>query len=470
MVELRSNAEKLADQARELPNFKDFPLPGVKEHVAQILDMIGRVEGIFSTYTKHDISHIDTMLDMLDWLIPPSTKEIMSPVEWLLITLSVYLHDLGMVVTADEYFKREENSLYNEFREGIEKDPNGKDYLARVNKSMATEEKERFFYQEFIRSEHAKRIREWISGRHSTYWGENVKPVSDKIADILRYWVILPACHVVYVERGSEPQRIGFDTCIEALRYFHSDDYEGDRMGSISYEMLEAPPRHEEEQSYELAFMVRSTWTPEQNFVLNRNENAPAVCLEGIRVDNHLPGYDVRDRSDYRMSRRGSSSVCALLSVRGNKNFRTTVSRSDLERDGEYFRVAEICTELLFKHIKREVRRISKKRGKSLSQASTAGRWIYRILSESIYSSRVSNFIHGLYVNIPSIVVEEIDIDVDKNSIKTNRNLVSQNELGKMKIFWTIESRLSDYLGYISRDLGRELSLNNFLGALAPEL
>lgn len=186
MVELRSNAEKLADQARELPNFKDFPLPGVKEHVAQILDMIGRVEGIFSTYTKHDISHIDTMLDMLDWLVPPSTKEIMSPVEWLLITLSVYLHDLGMVVTADEYFKREENPLYNEFREGIEKDPNGKDYLARVNKSMTTEEKEKFFYQEFVRSEHAKRIREWISGRHSTYWGENVKPVSDKIAELLK--------------------------------------------------------------------------------------------------------------------------------------------------------------------------------------------------------------------------------------------------------------------------------------------
>jgi hypothetical protein len=36
--------------------------------------------------------------------------------------------------------------------------------------------------------------------------------------------------------------------------------------------------------------------------------------------------------------------------------------------------------------------------------------------------------------------------------------------------FWTIESRLVFYLGTISRDLGKELSLNEFLGTLAPEL
>lgn len=37
------------------------------------------------------------------------------------------------------------------------------------------------------------------------------------------------------------------------------------------------------------------------------------------------------------------------------------------------------------------------------------------------------------------------------------------------KEFWTIESRLVDSLGTISRDLGRELSLNEFLIALAPD-
>jgi hypothetical protein len=36
--------------------------------------------------------------------------------------------------------------------------------------------------------------------------------------------------------------------------------------------------------------------------------------------------------------------------------------------------------------------------------------------------------------------------------------------------FWTLESRSVDSLGLISRDLGRELSLNQFLLALAPDL
>ena len=90
MTELISNAEQLADKARELPAFKNFSLPGVKRQIRAMLAMIGRVKGIFSTYTLHDISHIDGMLNMLEWLVPQETKAKMTLPDWLLIVLTVY--------------------------------------------------------------------------------------------------------------------------------------------------------------------------------------------------------------------------------------------------------------------------------------------------------------------------------------------------------------------------------------------
>ena len=72
-MELITNAERRADEARKLANFKHLALPGVRSKVAEILNLIGR-EGIFSTYTVHDITHIDAMLKMLDWLVPEPTS------------------------------------------------------------------------------------------------------------------------------------------------------------------------------------------------------------------------------------------------------------------------------------------------------------------------------------------------------------------------------------------------------------
>lgn len=184
MVSLNSKAEEFADKSRDLPSFKTFSLIAVKENVAGILNMIGRVEGIFSTYTLHDISHVDDMLNMLDWLVPPSTQKEMTPVDWLQIVLSIYLHDLGMVVTSAEYDNRMDNPKFCEFLESLDKDAEGKDYLARTE-NMNPDEKKRFFYQEFVRMQHASRIREWITGRHSIQWGDTVKLIAEEIAKIL---------------------------------------------------------------------------------------------------------------------------------------------------------------------------------------------------------------------------------------------------------------------------------------------
>ena len=89
----------------------------------------------------------------------------MTSADWLLVVLAIYLHDLGMLATEDEFRHRNEDPDFREWFEELDKGDEGGEFLARANKRMNMEEKERFFFQEYIRKTHAARIREWITGR-----------------------------------------------------------------------------------------------------------------------------------------------------------------------------------------------------------------------------------------------------------------------------------------------------------------
>jgi len=43
-----------------------------------LLSLIGR-DGIFDEYTRHDISHIDSLLESLNWIVPDKSKKKMTP-------------------------------------------------------------------------------------------------------------------------------------------------------------------------------------------------------------------------------------------------------------------------------------------------------------------------------------------------------------------------------------------------------
>jgi hypothetical protein len=163
MPSLDTYAEQQAITAEELPAFSGLKLLHIKRNVAEILKQIGG-EGIFDTYTRHDISHIDEMLKALDWLIPSDTKEIMSPADWLLLVLAIYFHDMGMLVTRNE-FENRDRSGFAEYRDRVLfADAAGTDYKAKVNE-LLSDKAERFLYQEFVRAKHGERIRHWISGK-----------------------------------------------------------------------------------------------------------------------------------------------------------------------------------------------------------------------------------------------------------------------------------------------------------------
>lgn len=105
-----SKAEKNATRAEELKAFSGIKLSHIKSKVAEILTLIGR-GGIFDEYTKHDITHVNELLNSLDWLIPEATASIMTPADWMMIVLAIYFHDLGMLVTKDEYINRDKSSF-----------------------------------------------------------------------------------------------------------------------------------------------------------------------------------------------------------------------------------------------------------------------------------------------------------------------------------------------------------------------
>ena len=163
------------------------------------------------------------------------------------------------------------------------------------------------------------------------------------ILDIMRYWVIFPPCPVFYQEQGQQEIRVGFETLDQALRYSHYEDDGGPLKDEATFK-IKVVHKELDGASYQLAFATTRSITPERNFVRTLWRTAPAVCIEGIRASSRLPGFGPDSRSGH---------LCALLSVHGNKKFRTTVSRMDLEREPGVFKgCGNLCTNILRSHRK----------------------------------------------------------------------------------------------------------------------
>jgi molecular chaperone HtpG len=160
-VEKLSAPERNALAAQSLPAFEQINLLGIRSGVEEMLRQIGR-DGPFREYTVHDIRHIEALLTILEWLVPDLTARRMTPTDWLLIVLAIYFHDLGMLVTKDEFDNRDKSD-FPQFKRQSLSDATDADYRAKIEK-MSAEEQELFLYQEFVRENHARRIKAWISG------------------------------------------------------------------------------------------------------------------------------------------------------------------------------------------------------------------------------------------------------------------------------------------------------------------
>lgn len=152
--------EEKAEKAESLRIFSGVKLLHIKRQVGILLSHIGD-NGIFAEYTKHNISHVNEMLRIAEWIIPKVTKEAMTVSEYMMLVLSIYFHDMGMLVTNEEYEHRMDNVEYRQYRKSIYDGEFGQEYIRQINKIS---EPEKFLYQEYVRKEHAKRIKQWILG------------------------------------------------------------------------------------------------------------------------------------------------------------------------------------------------------------------------------------------------------------------------------------------------------------------
>lgn len=178
MNQFTNYVELQAEKAENLSFCRGIKLLHIRDKVETMLGFIGK-GGIFEEYTVHSIEHIDEMLKIVEWLIPDITKEKMTYAEWLMLTLAIYFHDLGMVVTKDEFEHRDETG-FKEYKEKVLENTEESEY-----EECAKERGDSFLYQEFVRENHAARIRQWIEGKNARNLGE-AEAVCQEIEDILK--------------------------------------------------------------------------------------------------------------------------------------------------------------------------------------------------------------------------------------------------------------------------------------------
>jgi hypothetical protein len=282
------------------------------------------------------------------------------------------------------------------------------------------------------------------------------------IERILRHWIVLPECPVHFVD-DKEKRPIGFsgvkESLVQLLNAADTDD--ADSMPSIrrgadtdlNVVVSRRVEDGEQRASYELAMATRRGRLGVDLFATGTGKFLPLVCIEGIRVASAIPGFS---------GNAGRDALPAVLSVRGTRQLRTTVSRSDLEIDEEYRRVAVICADLLFDHTASQIDTVATRSGRPLSQAASVARWMLADLRKWSRPEVLGPAWRTKTKGLRSVVME-------RDAGQPSRQLITLADLAKLDTFWTVDSRLMDSLNVISRDLGKELSLQEFVATMASD-
>ncbi|MEP3198783.1 MAG: ATP-binding protein [Lentilitoribacter sp.] len=226
-----SKIELLAEKATSLPAF-GINLLDIRRNVEQILSQFGK-DGLFSEYTPHDMSHIDDMLLTATWIIPENTKEIMTSGDWLMLVLCIYFHDMGLVVTKDEFSNRKKTGFPTFCKEILYADSDGSDYKAKVD-SLEETEKEKFLYQEFVRHNHPVRVKTWIEGKKSDLYGyckSQVEIISNLLA---------PLSAEFRTSLGQVCESHGLDDLEDCKKYFQNAPFGNNPQETVNKQYISA--------------------------------------------------------------------------------------------------------------------------------------------------------------------------------------------------------------------------------------
>ncbi|WP_164706455.1 HD domain-containing protein, partial [Pseudomonas viridiflava] len=87
--------------------------------------------GFFNEYTNHNFDHVESMLNMANWIIPDQTKSALQPADYLLLTLSIYFHDLGLLISIAEYERRGQNQEFQAYLRELKQNSTDDEYSAK---------------------------------------------------------------------------------------------------------------------------------------------------------------------------------------------------------------------------------------------------------------------------------------------------------------------------------------------------
>ncbi len=170
--------EKNASAATELPSFS-INISDVRRLTHDLLQEFGRY-GMFNEYTKHDYSHIHEIMTSLDWIIPHDCRHSLSKGDVFLIVTSLYLHDLGLLVTREEFENRDKDNIQKFAEADLFYGIDGIDYKAKLD-GLGSEDREKFIYSEYVRRNHGSRVRSWIEGTHTNLKNHSVVAELNKV-------------------------------------------------------------------------------------------------------------------------------------------------------------------------------------------------------------------------------------------------------------------------------------------------
>jgi len=182
----KSELSYFEERFKESENKIGISLSLCRKNISTMLSLMPRT-GFFRTYTDHSINHCVSMFEILTWLIPDEIKKRLSDTECSLLVLSVYLHDLGMLATQDEFENRSKNPDFIKFEQEYVFDFNTK---APISADHPT--KDHFIFEEFIRHTHADRIFNWMQNEFASLPQEiELKTLFHSASESLRYYLAL---------------------------------------------------------------------------------------------------------------------------------------------------------------------------------------------------------------------------------------------------------------------------------------
>jgi len=268
----------------------------------------------------------------------------------------------------------------------------------------------------------------------------SAKPVD--VLKTIQKWIVFPNCELIIRVDDEEPLSVGFASPRDAVQDF-VDRVVRSREKSLEVEVIER-----EKNGIRVAYaMLYNPHFRDRSFLsisetpLEGLDSIPPVgaCVEGIRVDLNLPGFEPEGRN------RAKRILC-IANCCGPNAPHTNVSRSALESDRDRDKLAETLIDICMEQIHEEIKRLQEVEKFSLRHAIDEFPYIYLSISGLGQRGVAEGARLAALRNFPMFLLEN----------QSNQELISALDLRSRGSLWTVESHAIAALMRLLRDSGSE--------------